>query len=159
MIIQNILSLFLFIVLVILIILIIILIVKNKCEGFTFKNSSVYILPLQTKLFLYNQNNKMIILSNINKQLKFILTEGYIQLSSNQYYLDFDRIHLVQTIYLLYLYPNKTDVRHKWYFQKIQNNQFYIYQKIAKEKIYLFIDNQVLIGDAKNKSTFIIQNI
>jgi hypothetical protein len=148
---KKILTFFLFIVLVILIILIIISTTKN-CEAF--KNASVSITPDSKGLYLQNLNNKLLILSNVQTNNKFMIDGNFIQMDN--FYLDFQRVHLIQTVYLVFLRVSKNQVQHKWFFEKESSQNYYLYQVIKKQKIYLNIDQNTLIGSSPKKTLFII---
>jgi len=147
-----------FIILIIIIILIIV-IVSRSCEGFSYKTATI--VPTQDGIFLANFNNFAITTSPTNQDLHFHIDKHFIQLiqSPHSLYLDFERIHLIQTVYKLFLKHDKNEVQHKWYFKKISDGSYYIYQRIKKKKIYLHIENKTLVGSHKDKTAFRIHGL
>ena len=140
-------------------IVLIIVIVSRTCEGFSYKTATI--VPVQGGIYLANFNNFAIITSSTNPDLHFHIDKHTIQLiqSPHSLYLDFERIHLIQTVYKLFLKHDKNDVQHKWYFKKISDGSYYIYQRIKKHKIYLYIENKTFVGSHKEKTAFRIQGL
>ena len=143
---------FLFIVLIVLLILIIISTTSN-CEGFN--HSIATITPQLGGLILANLNNKMLIVSKNAPVLKFTIDKHFIQLGG--FFIDFQRIHLLNTVYLVFLRPSQKQVQHNWYFENISKDEYYMYQIIKKQKIYLNIEQDSLIGNDQKNTIFLIQ--
>jgi hypothetical protein len=97
--------------------------------------------------------------SNIKDSTSFFIENKYIRTFPSHFYLDFERIHLENSFYIVRLYKNKNSVQHEWKFKKKKNKEYYIYQVIQKKPIYLFITDDILVGDEYNKSIFKIDEI
>ena len=73
-------------------------------------------------------------------------------------YVDFRKMRLGKTFYILAILPKKDLVQNKWKFKKHgSKNMYYLFQVIGKKKIYIYIHNHVVTGSNKHKTAFTIK--
>ena len=91
-----------------------------------------------------------------DSNLVFTIQDGNIFLTDKNLYMDFKKMRLQKSFYILAL-VDKKNVKHKWKLKK-KSDGYYLYQVFKKKKIYIYIHNNVVTGSDKHKTAFEISN-
>ena len=157
---------FLQIILIIILIFLIVMIVMSiytlpfSNEGYSISMSKASIIPVSSGKQFYLENFENFIFSTTPKDSKLIFTisKGYISLAPNELYVDFRKMYLEKSFYIVALVPKKDQVKHPWKFEK-KSGDYYLYQLFGKKKIYIYIHNHVVSGSSKNKTLFSLKKL
>lgn len=152
--------------LVILLICILVIAWQHSYEGFSsLRKTRATLTPMVIstihkgkQLYLNNYDNLVINTSIVqDHKLLFRIYKGRIKLIQNQNYLEWEPMHIGKHFYVLAQKKSRGDLKHKWSFIK-KKSGFYLFQKIGKKRIYLYIDrNDVVTGSTKKKTIFKIE--
>ena len=135
-------------------------IIQRQFENYapTFKKASIIPISDSDKSFyLENFENYMFSTTPQDSKLVFTIKDGLIFLADKNLYVDFKKMYLQKSFYILAL-VDKKNVKHKWKFKK-NSDGFYLYQVFKKKKIYIYIHNYVVTGSHKNKTAFEISKL
>lgn len=135
-------------------------IVQRQFENYapTFKKASIIPISDSDKSFyLENFENFMLSTSPQDSKLEFTIKDGHIYLADENLYLDFKKMRLQKSFYILAL-VDKKNVKHEWKLKK-KSKGYYLYQVFKKMKIYIYIHNHVVTGSNKHKTAFEISKV
>lgn len=145
----------LFLLLLITTVIVALSIIQRQFENYapTWKKASIIPISDSDKSFyLENFENFMLSTTPQDSKLVFTIKDGQIFLAEENLYLDFKKMHLQKSFYILAL-VNKKNVKHKWKLNK-KSDGYYLYQVFKKKKIYIYIHNHVITGSDKHKTAF-----
>jgi hypothetical protein len=130
-------------------------IIQRQFENYapTFKKVSIIPISDSDKSFyLENFENFMFSTTPQDSKLVFTIKDGQIFLTEQNLYMDFKKMHLQKSFYILAL-VDKKNAKRKWKFKK-KSDGYYLYQVFKKKKIYIYIHNHVVTGSDKHKTAF-----
>lgn len=145
----------LFILLLIATVIVVLSIIQRQFENYapTYKKASIIPISDSDKSFyLENFENWMFSTTPQDSKLVFTIKDGYIYLTEKNLFMDFKKMRLQKSFYILAL-VDKKNVKHKWKLKK-KSNGYYLYQVFKKKKIYIYIHNHVVTGSDKHKTAF-----
>jgi len=156
---------------VVMLILLVCVVIMTRCyteEGFSSlrKTRATLVPVVKSSIFqdkpLYLNNFEDYLINTttdqaVGSKLLFRISRGSIKLINNQHYLTLKPMHVGRHFYVLAQEKTRDDIKHKWFFKKRGKGKYFLYQKLGKKRIYIYIDNDVITGSAKKKTVFQIQ--
>lgn len=145
----------LFLLLLITTVIVALSIIQRQFENYAPTWNKASIIPISDSdksFYLENFENFMLSTTPQDSKLVFTIKDGQIFLAEENLYMDFKKMRLQKSFYILAL-VNKKNVKHKWQLKK-KSEGYYLYQVFKKKKIYIYIHNHVITGSDKHKTAF-----
>jgi hypothetical protein len=128
---------------------------NKTCESFEYK--SAYILPALQKSFLNIFNQFTLIVSTTDPKLEFVISNSQIMIKKIQRYIEFQKMELQQTPYLIVFQKDSSKLLYKWDITSGDKpHSFYLSQTIDGKTIYLTIKNNSIQGTTLKSTQFYI---